>query len=277
MQRISNIARWSLLGPILAVALCLLLGACADDEGVESTPISGEPAEDTQRDRIAPTQTPTPSPTTIPADQGLDTAAAGPQITAAVARLIPTEGNSVQGNVRFQLASAGIRSAEMGGTGMDISGTIEGLSAGRHGFHVHEFGDCSAPDATSAGDHFNPEDHQHGAPDDASRHVGDLGNVEAAEGSPVTLDMSDDRIALSGGQSIIGRALVVHAGEDDLQSQPSGDAGARVACGVIGIAASQTGTPGATTTPPPADDTMEPTTPDMPADEEPPTGETPGA
>ncbi|MGH8495648.1 MAG: superoxide dismutase family protein [Gammaproteobacteria bacterium] len=270
MQRTSDITRRPTLAAALVAGLGLLLGACADDEGsVETTPIGEEPAVDTQRDRVTPSQTPTPSPTTIPADQGLDTAAA-PEITAAVAHLAPTEGNSAQGTVRFQLASAAVQSAEMGGTGIGISGEIEGLSAGRHGFHVHEFGDCTAPDATSAGDHFNPEDHPHGAPDDASRHVGDLGNVEATEGAAVTLDMRDEQIALSGAHSIIGRALVVHASEDDLQSQPSGDAGAHVACGVIGIAAAEEGAPEATSAPPPSQESLEPTTPDMPADEEPP-------
>lgn len=280
MQRISNFAR----SPALAAALvtaALSLGACTDDEGaVETTPLGEEPSADTARDRIAPGEAQTPSPSAMPAGEGLDTQVA-PRITAAVAHLEPTEGNSVQGEVRFELASAAIQSAEMDGTGIGISGTIEGLAPGRHGFHVHQFGDCSAPDATSAGDHFNPEDHPHGAPDATSRHVGDLGNLEATEGAPVTLDMSDDLIAFSGGHSIIGRALVVHSGEDDLQSQPSGNAGARVACGVIGVAASEAasgpaGMPPDTGQPPPGGPEVDPMAPDAPAGEEPPAEEPPG-
>lgn len=284
---------------MLIAAFGLLLGACGEDEGIETEPLSGEPAVGTERDRMTPEQTPATSPAGMPAtgtarpaamptDDGFDEAAAGARVTAAVVRLEPTEGNSVQGDVRFEMASAGIQSAEMDGTGIGISGTIEGLPAGEHGFHVHEFGDCSAPDASSAGDHFNPEGHPHGGPDEASRHVGDLGNLEASEGSPVTLDMRDDRIALSGAHSIIGRALVVHADADDLESQPSGEAGARMACGVIGIAATEAGAAGETGAQPPgtpgeisdpdATPESDSMTPEAPTDEqtEPPAAEPPG-
>ena len=97
-------------------------------------------------------------------------------------------------------------------------------------------GDCSAADGTSTGGHFNPENKNHGGPTDAERHVGDMGNIEAAADGTAHLELSDSLLAFSGKHSIIGRAIIVHAGEDDLTSQPTGAAGARVACGVIGIA-----------------------------------------
>jgi len=98
------------------------------------------------------------------------------------------------------------------------------------------FGNCSAPDAASAGDHLNPTRHDHGGPKDKNRHVGDLGNVEAGPDGIVKVSLSDSMISFSGPNSILGRSVVVHANPDDMKSQPAGDSGARLACGVIGVA-----------------------------------------
>lgn len=115
-------------------------------------------------------------------------------------------------------------------------GSIRGLKPGLHGFHVHQFGDLrKVDDGSSAGDHFAPHGHQHGRPDTESRHVGDLGNIEADVNGVAHVDKVDDVISLAGSNSILGRALVVHAGEDKF-TPPSGDAGSRVAFGVIGVA-----------------------------------------
>lgn len=143
----------------------------------------------------------------------------------AVATLEPTEGNDVRGRVTFTATDGGVR----------VVADLEGLDAGMHGFHVHEFGDCSAPDASSAGDHFAPQGSPHGSPDDpaAERHVGDLGNIEAGADGTARYDRTDTVLTLSGPNSIVGKAVVVHAGQDDLASQPSGDSGNRLACGVI--------------------------------------------
>ncbi|CAH0399974.1 unnamed protein product [Chilo suppressalis] len=123
-----------------------------------------------------------------------------------------------------------------------VSGEIKGLSKGLHGFHVHEFGD-NTNGCTSAGPHFNPLKLEHGAPDATVRHVGDLGNVEAAADNGVTkVNIQDCAISLCGAHSIVGRTLVVHADPDDLGrgghdlSKTTGNAGARIACGVIGLA-----------------------------------------
>ena len=148
------------------------------------------------------------------------------QITKAVAVLHPTEGNKVSGLVTFMKVEGGIH----------VTAHVEGLTAGPHGFHIHTYGDCSAPDGKSAGGHFNPENMSHGAPDAEKRHVGDLGNITAGDSGHTHLDRIDSHLALNGPNSIIGRGVIIHAKADDFTSQPTGAAGARVACGVIGIA-----------------------------------------
>lgn len=147
-------------------------------------------------------------------------------VTAAIAVMNPTQGSTVHGVVTFKKEGRGVR----------IIANIVGLSPGPHGFHIHEFGDCTAPDASSAGGHFNPTNMPHGGPKAAKRHVGDLGNIVADKNGVARLEMTDHLIRLDGPNSIIGRSVVVHAHADDLKTQPTGNSGARVACGVIGIA-----------------------------------------
>ncbi len=146
--------------------------------------------------------------------------------TKAIAVLHPTTGSTVAGTVTFTAV----------GDGVKVVADLTGLTPGKHGFHIHEFGDCSSPDAKSAGGHFNPTNHQHGAPDATDRHAGDLGNIEADASGKVHVDVSDKVMKLSGSDSIVGHAVIVHEKADDLKTQPTGDAGGRVACGVIGIA-----------------------------------------
>jgi Cu-Zn family superoxide dismutase len=145
----------------------------------------------------------------------------------AIVVLHPTEGNQVSGTVIFTEAAGGVR----------VEANLTGLSAGKHGFHVHEFGDCSAADGSSAGGHFNPTHQPHAGPTAEHRHTGDMGNIEADASGAAKLDYVDHSLSLGPGErSIIGRALIVHVKADDLKTPPTGDAGARVACGVIGWA-----------------------------------------
>ena len=115
-----------------------------------------------------------------------------------------------------------------------IEGKLMGLPPGKHGFHVHEFGDCSSADGMSAGGHFDPEHQPHGGPHSAKRHVGDLGNITANGRGVAEIKITDSVVQLHGPHSIIGRSIIVHAKEDDLKDIKS--AGARIGCGVIGIA-----------------------------------------
>ena len=146
-------------------------------------------------------------------------------VTKAVATLSPTKGTDVSGVVTFTKVDGGVK----------IVADVTGLTPGQHGFHIHEFGDCSAPDAASAGGHFNPTHMQHGGPDSEMRHAGDFGNLDADASGRAHYERVDKVISLDGPGSIIGHAVIVHANADDLKSQPSGNAGARVACGVIGV------------------------------------------
>ncbi|KAF8798980.1 hypothetical protein BYT27DRAFT_7202720 [Phlegmacium glaucopus] len=123
-----------------------------------------------------------------------------------------------------------------------VTGYISGLSPNSsHGFHVHESGDLQNG-CLSTGGHYNPFEQTHGAPTDLARHVGDLGNIDANEAGVASFTFQDPLISLNGPTSILGRAVVVHAGTDDLgkggndESLKTGNAGGRVACGVIGIA-----------------------------------------
>uniref|UniRef100_W6E877 Superoxide dismutase [Cu-Zn] n=1 Tax=Sepiella maindroni TaxID=153280 RepID=W6E877_9MOLL len=121
-----------------------------------------------------------------------------------------------------------------------LTGEITGMADGKHGFHIHEFGD-NTNGCTSAGSHFNPTGKEHGAPTDENRHVGDLGNIDSSSGI-ANVNIEDKIISLTGINSIIGRTVVVHANIDDLGkgghelSKTTGNAGGRLACGVIGIA-----------------------------------------
>ena len=116
--------------------------------------------------------------------------------------LHPTAGNKVSGTVTFTPVTDGVQ----------VHAEIAGLTPGKHGFHVHEFGDCSAADASSAGAHFNPTNQPHAGPDAAARHEGDMGNVEADASGNAKLDYVDHQISLANdAKSAIGRSVVVHA------------------------------------------------------------------
>jgi len=137
------------------------------------------------------------------------------------------EGAGISGTITFTEEAGGVR----------VSGDIQGAPAGMHGFHIHENGICEG-DFTSAGGHFNPVDSDHACPPDQPRHVGDLGNVEVADDGTATIEMTSDAMTLDPAlvESILGKAVILHAGQDDCTTQPTGDAGGRLACGLIALA-----------------------------------------
>ena len=151
-------------------------------------------------------------------------AVASAQPTRAVATLAPTAGNTANGTVTF----------EQQGQTMLVTAKVSGLTPGPHGFHVHEKGDCSAPDATSAGGHFNPSGQAHGDPKSAVHHAGDMPMLVADAAGNASLVFEYGPATLGrGANDILGKAVVVHADADDFKTQPAGNSGARVACGVI--------------------------------------------
>jgi superoxide dismutase, Cu-Zn family len=151
-----------------------------------------------------------------------ETGEAGPMMVAA-ADIAPASGSNVRGTVTFE---------RMAGDQVLVSAHLTGLTPGLHGFHIHEHGDCSAPDAMSAGAHFDPTENPHGEPS-PQHHMGDLGNIEADQNGEAHLELTLGHLEMQGENSIIGKAVLVHADPDDLSSQPAGNAGARIGCGVI--------------------------------------------
>ena len=144
---------------------------------------------------------------------------------AATATLAPTAGNSTTGTVRFEQVGEKVR----------VMGEIRGLKPGaEHGFHVHEKGDCSSPDAMSAGGHFNPGGQPHGRHGAGPHHAGDLPSLKADAAGVARLNFESTAFRLGGGgNDIIGRGLIVHRDPDDYTTQPTGNAGPRLACAVI--------------------------------------------
>ena len=144
----------------------------------------------------------------------------------ATAELKATQGNGVSGTLRLLPEANGVR----------ISGSIKGLTPNTtHGFHVHEKGDCSAPDASSAGAHYNPGGQPHGNPASVDRHLGDMPNVSTDAQGVATVDIVVSGVTLRTGQvnDIVGKAIVLHQKADDYKTQPAGDSGSRIACAVI--------------------------------------------
>lgn len=139
--------------------------------------------------------------------------------------LMATEGSKAMGFVSFTRTGEKLR----------VVAEVNGLAPGLHGFHIHEFGDCSAADGSSAGGHFNPSGEPHGSPDNEKHHAGDMPQLVADAKGVARLTAYLDGVSLAMGPvtGIRGRSVVVHALPDDFTTQPAGNAGGRLACGVI--------------------------------------------
>ncbi|MBJ7575361.1 superoxide dismutase family protein [Luteimonas sp. MC1828] len=198
---------------VLTAALALALSACGDRAGVDeaATPPAAALPGESPPDATAPGYAPIDE---VPA-------------AAAVAALAATAGNTSSGQLRFAAVDGGVH----------ITGQVTGLKPGtEHGFHVHETGDCSAPDGSSAGGHFNPAGSAHGRVGVAAHHAGDTNNITADDAGVAQVDTRLEGATLGDGAptDVIGKGVIVHADPDDYTTQPTGNAGARLACGVIG-------------------------------------------
>lgn len=140
----------------------------------------------------------------------------------------PTQGNRARGIVRFSQVNGETK----------VTANIIGLSPnGKHAIHVHQYGDCTSPDGKSAGGHYDPEGrHTHALPGNPNRHAGDLGNLQADADGRARFHLVVNNLSIAGTKNpVLGRAIIIHAKEDD-GGEPTGNAGPRIACGVIGVA-----------------------------------------
>jgi Cu-Zn family superoxide dismutase len=188
----------------LAIGLIVMLAACSREqpEGVPRAPDDA---------------------TAAPAEKTDAPAAAAAE---AVAQIAPTQGNTVTGALALSGSPQGVH----------ITGSIQGLKPdAEFGFHVHEKGDCTAPDGSSAGGHFNPTQAPHGNPTGPSHHAGDMLNIRSNADGIAQVDVYAAGTSLHGDSNtdVMGKAIVVHESPDDYATQPSGNSGKRVACGVI--------------------------------------------
>jgi superoxide dismutase, Cu-Zn family len=190
---------------ILLLTLALVVTACTRDE---STPAGESREPDSATSEAIPEAAP-PAPA-----------------RDATAQLASTQGNTASGSVQLVQAPEGVR----------VSGTVQGLKPnGEFGFHFHEKGDCSAPDASSAGAHFNPAQKQHGNPAGAEHHAGDMLNIKSNAEGVAQVETTAGAATIGSGEptDVLGKAVVVHESPDDYATQPSGNSGKRIACGVV--------------------------------------------
>jgi Cu-Zn family superoxide dismutase len=150
---------------------------------------------------------------------------------SAAAALQAAPGSNVSATVTFTPVAGGVR----------VVAHVEGVPAGKHGLHLHETGECAhATDAagkhfSSAGGHFNPTGAPHACPPTDPRHAGDFGNIVVAANGTGHLELTSNGISLTGASSVVGKAVILHAGTDDCTTQPTGNAGDRLACGVVNL------------------------------------------
>lgn len=205
----------------LAIVSIAALAGCSSNNNDQSAVAMGNGPSATPRAASTSANAPLAMPaTTAP------TVGGAPIAARAHATLQARSDSKVGGRLAFVATGGGVH----------ITGRITGLKPDSiHGFHIHEHGNCSAPDANSAGGHFNPQNQPHGQPAQGPRHAGDLPNQHANDQGVATVDVTAHDIVLGtgGANDVLGGAIIVHAQPDDYTSQPSGNAGARVACGVI--------------------------------------------
>ncbi len=163
-------------------------------------------------------------------------AASAPSATAEVTLASPPANSAASPTATPASTPNGTLQLAATSDGVQITGTVMGLAPNsEHGFHLHQIGDCSSPDFKSAGDHFNPAGVAHGAPTADPHHLGDIPNLKAdAQGTaPVNVAIAGATLRDGGPNDLVGKAAIVHAKPDDYTTQPAGDSGDRIACGVV--------------------------------------------
>jgi Cu-Zn family superoxide dismutase len=249
---------------------CLLMAACGGSSNKAAQPEyaeqpgSSHAEHEGEMSATAPDQTPTPttetpvaadSKTTEPGmatQQATEKRASAPVTGEAVVtpnKAAPEAGGSAPAgapDASTKTAEANITMLGKDGTavgtltfeqtdkGVTMKGTFTGLKPGPHGFHIHEKGDCGGKDAKNAGKHFNPTGAKHGPPESGTRHAGDFGNIVADKEGNATFEVTTDSLTVApGDNSVIGKAVIIHGKKDDGKSQPAGNSGPPIACGVI--------------------------------------------
>jgi Cu-Zn family superoxide dismutase len=204
-------AVWS-MGAVLVCAV-----ACGGTKPEAEAPAAPAPA-------VAPAPAADGGASAAPAAPSAPAAAAAPAPKTLTFDFTPKSGSKLAGKVTLTEE----------GTGVKVALELEGLAPGDHGAHVHETPDCSAPDAKSAGSHYNPDKHDHGLPDAKLRHLGDLGNLVAGKDGKGKLEIvvPDANLKSSDPHSFIGRSIIVHEKKDD-GGQPVGNAGGRIGCAAL--------------------------------------------
>ena len=193
----------------LSLAAVVGLAACASKTAVAPVP--------------APTPVPVAAPKPSASPEVKPTESFFSRTKSAVATLSPSATSSVTGIVVFS----------GGSTSVDVHVTASGLMPGSiHGFHVHEVGNCASADFLSAGNHFNPTNKPHG-PQDHPHHAGDMPSLLADPTGKIDARFTLEGVTLGGTDGFVGHAVILHATADNFDAQPSGNSGARIACGVI--------------------------------------------
>ncbi len=231
LQRPSGFTRLA-IGLALTLGGALLIVGCGTGQKTEEAPPPEAPAPSEQA-APAPSEQAAPAPA-APAESAPAPAVPTPSATTpspvpsapmtASATLEPKSGSKVTGTATFTQTDGSVQ----------VKVELADATPGEHGIHLHETGDCSALDASSAGGHFNPAGTPHGGPDSPQHHAGDFGNITVGSDGKGTLDLTRSDITVGEGpSSVVGRSIVIHEMVDDLTTQPSGNSGARIACGVI--------------------------------------------
>lgn len=206
---------------LLVLATIGLSLACGK-QAAEPPPAAPEPAP-AAAEPAAPSPEPAPAAEAAPTPEAKPAEAKAPRTLEV--ELQAKSGSKLKGKATLTEVEGGVK----------VTMVVEGISPGEHGSHVHEKGDCSAPDGASAGGHYNPHGHAHGLPAVEKRHLGDLGNIVIGKDGKGTHEITVPGANLTPGDpnSFTGRAIIIHEKKDD-GGQPVGNAGGRIGCGVIG-------------------------------------------